>query len=307
MAVSVGKNVLEKVLPLITEGLKVRYNESLNRSLDIIIAENMRSVADFIRKKLGALLPSDYPLGKLVGLVETSIGKMVPIMTRADLKEDPLQVFAEPYNTLILDRKGFRGPVPDIPGLALKDHMKAWVDRKAFIHNLGHATAAYKGHREHPEATYLYEVLQDPRVKDFTYRVMQEAASTLLKAYPGEFTRHDLEEHIQDLLLRFQNRNLGDTIYRIGSDLRRKLGPDDRFLGAIRLAQLHQQAYGLILEALALGMSFQATDEKGALFPGDDEFHQLWESDPDRVFPEIMGLDPVKDAALIDLIKKHTS
>ena len=43
--------------------------------------------------------------------------------------------------------------------------MKAWVDRKAFIHNLGHATAAYSwSSRNIPEATFMYEVLGDEKV-----------------------------------------------------------------------------------------------------------------------------------------------
>jgi len=33
-----------------------------------------------------------------------------PIVTREELKEDPLLVSCEPYNTLILDRKGFLVP-----------------------------------------------------------------------------------------------------------------------------------------------------------------------------------------------------
>ena len=49
-------------------------------------------------------------------------------------------------------------------GLAPKDNIKAWVDRKAFIHNLGHATAAYYGFYLHPEAVYMYEVLDDNEV-----------------------------------------------------------------------------------------------------------------------------------------------
>ena len=63
-------------------------------------------------EELGRYLPHDYPLNELVGLVETSIGKMVPIMSQKDLEEDPLQVFAEPYNTLIVSKKGFKNPIP---------------------------------------------------------------------------------------------------------------------------------------------------------------------------------------------------
>ena len=123
-----------------------------------------------------------------MGLVETSIGKMVPIMTSHDLDEDHLQVFAEPYNTLILDKKGFRGEIPDIKELALKENMKAWVDRKAFIHNLGHATAAYFGHLKYPDAIFMYEVLADSEVYLFTKKVMHESGQVLMATYPTEFT-----------------------------------------------------------------------------------------------------------------------
>jgi len=46
---------------------------------------------------------------------------MIPIMQKKDLKDDYLQVFAEPYNTLILNKKGFKNPIPAIIGLAPKD------------------------------------------------------------------------------------------------------------------------------------------------------------------------------------------
>ena len=97
----------------------------------------MRSTGDIIKAQLIKNLPRDYPFGKLVGLLETSLGKMVPIMTLAELEKNPLMVYAEHYNTLMIDRIGFKSPIPDIKGLAPKDNIKAWVDCKAFIHNLG--------------------------------------------------------------------------------------------------------------------------------------------------------------------------
>jgi mannitol-1-phosphate 5-dehydrogenase len=164
VAVSVGKNALEKVIPVIASGLNKRYNDNPDKPLDIILAENMRSAAGFTRDLLIKNLSSEFPIDSYVGLIETSIGKMVPIMPLAEAEKDPLMVFAEPYNTLILDGKGFKSPVPDVSGLAPKNNIKAWVDRKAFIHNLGHATAAYYGYFHHPDATYMYEVLDDEKV-----------------------------------------------------------------------------------------------------------------------------------------------
>ena len=151
LAISVGLAGLNKIFPFIAKGLEERYKVSSDKPLDIIIAENMRNSDEYFRNELQKLLPENYPLEKLVGLIETSIGKMVPIMQKKDLQDDILQIFAEPYNTLILNGKAFKNPIPDIKGLAPKNNMKAWVDRKLFIHNLGHSATSYIGYVFNPE------------------------------------------------------------------------------------------------------------------------------------------------------------
>jgi mannitol-1-phosphate 5-dehydrogenase len=305
MATAVGRSALQVIAPVVANGLLERERKRPGMTLDIILAENVRFAARHFREMLSEYLPLSFPLDEQVGLVETSIGKMVPIMTVSDLEEDPLQVFAEPYNTLILDRGGFRGPIPEIPELALKENMKAWVDRKAFIHNLGHATAAYCGHLKHPSATYMVDVLDDPEVLDFTRKVMQESAAVLLASYPGEFTPEDLSGHIDDLLARFRNRNLGDTLFRVGCDLERKLGAEERFMGIIRMARHHHMAFGLILQAMSMGFCFRARDEKGRMQPADRSFHDSWNRDRNRVLRDVCGLDENEDAAIIRAIKEN--
>ena len=303
VAVSVGKNALPAIAAALAGGLLAREKRHPGRSLDIILAENMRSADLFLRRILREALPSSYPLDKQVGLVETSIGKMVPIITDEDLAENPLRVFAEPYNTLILDRLGFRGEIPVIPELSLKENMKAWVDRKAFIHNLGHASAAYCGYLGNPSARYLYEVLEDPEVLSFTKGVMQQAAKVLMAIYPEEFTTESLNMHIEDLLSRFRNRRLGDSIFRVGCDLQRKLGADDRFLAVIRLAEKTGLEYSVIIKAMSMGFVFKARDENGRMFPGDEDFHKQWKQDPDWVLKEVCGLNPSADAEIIQSLK----
>ncbi len=75
LAVSVGKNVLERIIPVIAAGLVQRNTNNPGTPLDIILAENMRSAADFVKEQLMKNLPSGFPVETLVGLVETSIGK----------------------------------------------------------------------------------------------------------------------------------------------------------------------------------------------------------------------------------------
>ena len=303
LAVSVGKNALSKIAPIIAKGLLIRFTNDPELPLDIILAENMRSAGDFMKDQLEKSLPLDYPFEKLVGLVETSIGKMVPMMTMADLEKDPLQVLAEAYNTLILDEKGFKSQVPKIQGIAAKSNIKAWVDRKAFIHNLGHATAAYFGNHLHPNSVYLYEVLDDQTVFDFTREVMLQSAETLQAAYPDEFTLHDLVSHIDDLLHRFRNRALKDTVFRVGQDLQRKLGADDRFMGAVHLAILHGKPYGTILKAMSFGLFFNAEDESGLNSVEDFSFLESLVSNFENTLVQKCGFDSQDDASLIDELK----
>ena len=295
LAVSVGIAGLPSTIPLIAKGLLNRYKINPDYPLDIILAENLRNAADYMRTELIGQLPDWYPFKHLVGLIETSIGKMVPIMQEKDIQEDLLQVFAEPYNTLILDKLAFKNPIPAIPGLSPKVNMKAWVDRKLFIHNLGHASTAYLGYLFHPGFVYLYEALHVPEVKNRVRDTMLQAADILLARYPEEFTIEALTDHIDDLLFRFQNKALGDTIYRVGCDLLRKLGPEDRLAGAIQLALELSLPYNRILYALVASFNFRATDENGNQFPGDEEFSRKSKKGIDFILSEVCGFNEKLD------------
>jgi mannitol-1-phosphate 5-dehydrogenase len=61
---------------------------------------------------------------------------------------------------------------------------------------------------------------------------MLESALALHQKFSADL--RDLTDHIRDLLCRFNNRALKDTCARVGADIERKLGPLDRFIGAMR-------------------------------------------------------------------------
>ena len=238
VATSVGQGALPHIFPPIAAGLNMRFRTD-SPPLDIIIAENVRDGATVYANALGPLLRPSVEIGAAVGLVETSIGKMVPIMTERDRARDPLWIFAEAYDVLIVDRRGFCGPLPAIPRLEPVDNIHAYVDRKLFIHNLGHAAAAYLGYQRAPDASYLYQVLEERGVEEAVREAMEEAAAALHAEYPRDLRRDDLARHIEDLVERFKNRALKDTVHRVGRDLYRKLGKNDRLVGAMLLAAKH--------------------------------------------------------------------
>jgi mannitol-1-phosphate 5-dehydrogenase len=308
IATSVGKGVLPHIIPVIAEGIKMRTEAA---KIDIIIAENMRDGAAFFRRELQKYLPPGFPIQKTVGLVETSIGKMVPIMREEDKNEDPLWVFSEEYNTLILDKHGFVREVPDFPEIKAVENITAYVDRKLFIHNMGHAAAAYIGYRKEPGFTYIWEPLELPEIKDKVQKAMEQSGEALHAAYPADLSLDALREHIGDLLNRFRNKALGDTIFRVGRDLQRKLAKDDRLVGAMLLAETHGLPYSAIAEAAAAGFAFRGSDENGILFPGDKQFaEELAANGHEHMVRTVCGLgteDKVETAVARELLKRLKS
>ncbi len=268
IATSVGLNALPPVFPVLTEGLMVR-----KRPVDIIIAENIHDGASYFRN---GLRQSGLPETLLAqtGLVETSIGKMVPLAKKADLDEDPLRVVAEAYNTLIVDRNGFVNPVPEIPDLLPVEPISAYVDRKLYIHNMGHSATAYLGFLYHPEKEFIWEMLADPQIEALVYQAMTEVATALIAEYPQVFTVESLDEYILDLIRRFKNQKLGDTVYRVGRDLYRKLAPSDRLQGAMDLINRHHLTSNTLNQIIFAALHFNKVDADGSLFPRDQGFLQ---------------------------------
>ena len=177
------------------------------------------------------------------------------------------------------------------------------MDRKLFIHNMSHAVLGYVSFVFRPGFLYVWEAAAEPDLLSVTRRAMDESAQALQRAYPGEFDDDSLGMHIEDLLRRFRNRALGDTIFRVGRDLYRKLGPDDRLSGSIGLCLGHEIMPKRIALALACALRFRGVDEGGNLYGNDRVFHEREMSrGVDHVLRRICGLT---DERIISLIKGY--
>ena len=119
---------------------------------------------------------------------------------------------------------------------------------------------------------YMWQAVEHPEVRRTAKAAMWESARALMRRYPGEFTEEDQEAHIEDLLTRFANRALGDTIFRVGRDLPRKLSREDRLVGALLLDAEEGVPAPATTLALAAGFFFRAIDEHGQPFPADARF-----------------------------------
>jgi len=295
---AVGAAHLPSVLAAIASGLPLRNG----RPVSILFCENLHGLSALAREVLTQHLPPGFPLAGQVGLVETSIGKMVPLMPAEVRQRDPLEVWGEAYNAIIADRNGFAGNVPDgVEGLQLKDCFQAYVERKLYIHNLGHATCACHGFlRGHK---LICDAVADAAVQAETRKVMMGSAGALIRRYPSEFNAENQTAHVEDLLRRFGNRALGDTVFRVGRDLPRKLAPGDRFIGGLRLLQSEGGDVVPVCRAIAAALRFAATDEAGQPFPPDVAFRgRVANEGAAAVLCAHCGLDAAKDAAVLRLI-----
>ncbi|MFQ6094968.1 MAG: mannitol-1-phosphate 5-dehydrogenase [Candidatus Bathyarchaeia archaeon] len=304
VATAVGPNNLPHIYANVAKGL-LRRLEMGRGPVDIIICENIRDASKIFREGLSKHLPSDYPLDSTVGLVETSIGKMVPIMTEAERRRDPLLVYAEAYNTLIVDKKGFKRDVPKVKGLEAKENIVAYVDRKLLIHNLGHAITAYLGYITDPKMKYIWEAISNKDIRRAVERAMWESGRALIAEHPQEFNEKNIQDYINDLIHRFGNKALGDTIYRVGRDVPRKLSRKDRLIGALLLDAKHCIPAPCTTLGAAAATLFRGKDEKGELYKKDLIFvEEVYPRGIDYILREICGLDFEKERTLIQGIKE---
>ena len=248
-ATAVGVRALPQIAPLVAAGIARRAAGDVRTPLNIIVCENLKDAAATFRHKVSEHLPltcHDY-LHMRVGFVDTVIARMVPPPTGQMRAQDPSLIVVEPYKELPVDRGGFVGPVPKIVGLEPCDNFAAYTARKLYIHNCGHAMLGYLGYlRGH---TFGYQALEDAVIHPLLESALAESRDGIVTAHGVEATW--LEVYIADITRRFANRALGDTVFRLARDPLRKLGPEDRLVGAARLAE----KTGVTPEALSWGIA----------------------------------------------------
>ena len=233
MATAVGARILKFIVPNIVAGLRKRW-EMNKGPLNIIICENLNDANKILEGMLKEQLTDEEcaKFDQTVGLVEASIGRMVPVQTEEMKDSEPMRVCVEKYGFLPVDKAAFKGEIPEIRNMVPYEPFDYYIKRKLYVHNMGHATCAYLGDLLGLE--YIYQSIAVPEVRVLVQNAMLESAQTLHKHYGADLAA--LQAHITDLLYRFTNAALKDTCQRVGGDPARKLSPADRLIGSSLLA-----------------------------------------------------------------------
>ena len=205
MATAVGARILKFIVPNIVAGLRKRWAMGKG-SLNIIICENLNDANKILEGMLKAELAAEEQerFDRTVGLVEASIGRMVPVQTEQMKDGEPMRVCVEQYGFLPVDKAAFKGDIPQIKNMVPYAPFDFYIKRKLYVHNMGHATCAYLGNLLGLE--YIYEAIAVPEIRILVQNAMQESEMALCKRYGTPMM--DLQEHITDLLYRFTNAAL---------------------------------------------------------------------------------------------------
>ena len=287
IATAVGVNVLKFIVPNLAEGIR-RRRVRQGGPLNIIICENLVDANKVLEKLLKAELTKEEAawLDENIGLVEASIGRMVPVQTEEMKAGHPLRVCVERYGFLPVDKAAFRGEIPEIKNMVPYEPFDYYIRRKLYVHNMGHAVCAYLGLYTHRE--YIYEAIEDSCIQNIVQNAMLESALALSKAYqmPVEL----LVRHFQDLLSRFKNQALKDTCARVGGDPKRKLSHTDRLIGSSLLC-LERGVQPVFISVGTAGAVYEYIREAGA---------QQCVKEARQVLSMISDLE--KDSPLLDLV-----
>ena len=295
MATAVGVNVLPKIAPVIAEGVKKRMRES-GKPLDIILCENQLEADVLMRGWINERLNDEERAWaeQNLGLVEASIGRMVPPLTPEEKAKDSLLICVEPYCQLPVDKAAFKGEIPDLVGLVPYTPFGFYIKRKLFLHNMGHAMVAYFAYQQGIE--YIWQAVEHKEVYDLARKAMKGSGEALIRQY-GEEMRANVEENIDDLLFRFGNKALKDTVARVGGDLVRKLRRNDRLVGAALYCIEQGVDPEPIVEGIRAALKFDRAEDVSA----PELQKALKEQGIDYVLEHYMGLEP--DEPLFKMIK----
>ena len=262
MATAIGVNVLKFIAKPIALGLKKRF-ENNAKPFNIIICENLIGADEFLKGLIKEQIP-EYAerVENEIGFVEASIGRMVPVMTEEKKQGNPLRVFVEPYNILPVDLNAFKGEVPtDVANLYPYKPFNMFIQRKLFMHNMSHATCAYLGYLRNYE--YIYQAVEDFDIKYVAFKALTQSALAISKENGVDMQM--LLSHAENLLYRFLNKALGDTVARVGKDTIRKLGANDRLVGALNLAEKHGLNSEYICIGIAAGLVFAPEGDQSSI------------------------------------------
>ena len=255
---AVGVNILSKIASFIVDIINIRHKYQNNNPLNIMACENTTGASSKLKESVYNLLDLNIrewiEKEKNIDFPNVAIDCIVPNIEN----ENPLTVTCENFADLIIDRNVFIGNLPNVEGLSLKENLNAYIERKLFTLNTGHAITAYLGAQKNKET--IYEAINDSEIKNIVLGAMRESGEVLIKRH--RFRNEEHEAYIQKILNRFFNPYLKDSVFRVGREPMRKLSYNDRLIKPILGTLEYNLRHDNLLKGVISAFKFYSPDDK---------------------------------------------
>ena len=241
---AVGLRILPFIAPAIAKGIAARRAAGVGEPLNVIACENGIRATSQLREEVYKHLSAEEAAwcDAHVGFADCSVDRIVPPVR----SENPIDVVVENFYEWNVEEKSFAGGAPHIEGMNLADNLLAYIERKLFTLNTGHAITAYLG-RMKGLAT-IDESIADPSIFAIVKEAMQQSGQALVEKFG--FDRDAHFKYIDKIIGRFKNPYLKDDVTRVGREPLRKLSSTDRLGKPMMTAR----EYGLPCDKLLLGI-----------------------------------------------------
>ncbi|MEZ0584677.1 mannitol-1-phosphate 5-dehydrogenase [Erwinia sp. STN24] len=260
LTTAVGPQILERIAGGVAKGLVQRHESGNARPLNIIACENMVRGTSQLKDHVLKALPEQHHawVEANVGFVDSAVDRIVP--PSAAGTTDPLEVTVETFSEWIVDKTQFKGEPPAIAGMELTDNLMAFVERKLFTLNTGHAITAYLGQLA-GHAT-IRDAILDKKVRAIVQGAMEESGAVLIKRYGFEAAKH--AAYIQKILGRFENPYLQDDVERVGRQPLRKLSAGDRLIKPTLGTLEYQLPHDNLVKGIAAALHYRSDQDPQA-------------------------------------------
>lgn len=272
-ATAVGGAHLPEVADLIASTLDDR-----RAPLPLLLCENWPNAAEEMTRHLVARAT----MPEKVACVPTSVERMVR-------PTDGLELLGESCESLLIDATAWPSPRPGFEGFEFVDELEPYYKRKLFTNNAGHALLAYEGALR--DCRTLCEALEHTDVAAHLRALLSTAAEALHRECG--LGRDALAKHVHNLLAyRYANEALGDTVARVGRQPLRKLGPQERLTGLLRLVEKHGLDAAPVHRVMAAAMLYFDPEDAECI-----EMRRITRQDgPEAVLMSLCGLSPEESA-----------
>lgn len=252
---AVGFGILPRIAGALAAGIAKRQADGNTECLNVIACENGLKASSQLKEHVYDHLTDEQKAyaDEYVGFPDCSVDRIVPPIK----SENPIDVVVEKFYEWNVERASIKGDAPEIAGMNLADNLIAYVERKLFTLNTGHAITAYlgklKGHKT------IEESINDPEILAVVKAAMQESGEGLVAKYGFDHDAHFA--YIDKILGRFRNPHLQDDVTRVGREPLRKLSANDRLIKPTMTARQHGFQTPNLVKGIAAALRYDNPDD----------------------------------------------